>query len=63
VPQDGSLGQVYHLMAMAKLVLLKRHLGDLFPRPGSGDYFMWSSRWPLGYGHCYMCRVSCVPCV
>lgn len=48
VPQDGSLGQVYHLMAMAKLVLLKRHLGDLFPRPGSGDYFMWSSRWPLG---------------
>lgn len=49
VPQGGSLGQVYHLMAMAKLVLLKRHLvGDVFPQTGSGEYFRWSSRWPLG---------------
>ena len=60
VPQGGSLGQVYHLMAMAKLVLLKRHLvGDVFPQTGCGEYFMWSSRWPRGYDHC---RVSCVVC-
>ncbi len=64
MPQGGSLGQVYHLMAMAKLVLLKRHLvGDVFPQTGCGEYFMWSSRWPRGYDHCRVsCVVLCVVC-